>query len=84
MTMYDDNNNRPRPVRNDGMGWGLPAALVAGVLIIGGLIYMNSDNRTNTAANNNAPTTSTTTTAPTGSPAPARTPTTTPAPAPKQ
>ena len=81
MTMHDD--NRRRGLRDDGgMGWGIPAALVAGVLIIGGLIYMNSDSRTTTASNTNTPATSTTTTGPAGSQAPARTPTTTPAPAP--
>ena len=38
MTMRDNDGRRP-VVRNDGFSWGLPAAIVAGILIVGGLFY---------------------------------------------
>jgi hypothetical protein len=83
MTMNED-NNRPRRVgmRDEGFGWGIPAAVLAAILIIGGLFYMNSGDRTTTASNDRPATTSTTTSGPAGSQAPAKTPTTVPAPAP--
>lgn len=81
MTLHD-NHNRRRD-REGGMGWGIPAAIFAILLIVGGLIYMNADTRTTTASTT-TPTTTTSTTGPAGSQAPVRPPTTTPAPAPKQ
>jgi len=81
MTMYDnDGRDRRTTVRNEGMGWGIPALIVAAIIIIGGLFYMNSNGSgTSTASNNNtATTTNSGPTAP-GAPAPGPT-TTTPAP----
>jgi hypothetical protein len=86
MTMRD-NDNRPRAgMRDGGFSWGIPAAIVVALLIIGGLFYMNSDGSRTTSASNNSPATSSSTTGPAGAQAPARSTTTTPAPAttPKQ
>ena len=83
MTMNDNDNRRRVGMRDEGFGWGIPAAVLAAILIIGGLFYMNSDNRTTTASTDRPGTaTSTTTTGPAGSQTPAQTPTTVPAPAP--
>ena len=85
MTMHDNNNPRRVGIDRNGFGWGIPAAIAAVALIIGGLFYMNSDAaRTTTTANSERP--AATQTGPAGSQAPAQTPTTTPAPAtaPKQ
>ena len=81
MTMRDDDDRR-YGTRNDGYGWGIPAAIVAGILILGGLFYMNSGDRTQTAANVDRP--AVTQPGPAGSPTPAPAPTTTPAPTPKK
>jgi hypothetical protein len=62
-------------MRNDGYGWGLPAIIIAAVLIIGGLWFANAGRDVTTAANDRAPVTRT---APPVAPAPA--PATTPAP----
>ncbi len=73
--------NRARP-NDEGAGWGLPAAVAAIVLIIGGMfLFASSGDRTQTAANNNE--TPVTRTAPVTTPAPMP-PTTPPATAPKQ
>jgi hypothetical protein len=73
------NDMRTTDVRDrDGFGWGIPAAVLAAILIIGGLFYMNSgDHRTSTATNNT--TTTQSSPAPAGAPVPGPT-TTTPAP----
>lgn len=34
-----------------GRGWGMPAAILAAILIIGGLFYYNSGTRSTTASN---------------------------------
>jgi hypothetical protein len=82
MTMYDNDGRRTTTTRNEGMGWGIPALIVAAIIIIGGLFYMNSNGSGTSTASNNTPKTATTTnsgpTAP-GAPAPGPT-TTTPAP----
>ena len=79
MTMYDNDGRRTTP-RNEGMGWGIPALIVAAFLIVGGLFYMNSDgSRTSTASNNNTATTTNSGPVTPGAPAPGPT-TTTPAP----
>jgi hypothetical protein len=82
MTM-NDNDRRRTTVRNEGMGWGIPALIVAAIVIIGGLFYMNSSGSgTSTASNNSTPKTATTTNSgpvSPGAPAPGPT-TTTPAP----
>ena len=86
MTM-NDNNRRRFGIRDEGFGWGIPAAVIVGVLIVGGLFYMNSgDNRTTTASNERPAVTQT---GPAGSQQNVPSPTTTPAPkqttpAPKQ
>jgi hypothetical protein len=78
MTM-NDNDRRRTGMRNEGMGWGIPALIVAAIVIIGGLFYMNSNgSRTATATNNTATSTNSGPVAP-GAPAPGPT-TTTPAP----
>lgn len=87
MTMRNDDGRRT--VRNDGFGWGIPAAIAAVALIIGGLFFFNSSDRTTTASNNRPAVTGTTgtgttgtgTTGPAGSQAPANPTVTTPAPA---
>ena len=80
MTMRDD-DNRPRvQTRETGFGWGIPAAIAAGVLIIAGLFYFNSGDTRSTTASTDRP--AVTQPGPAGSQAPAQTPTTTPAPAP--
>ena len=82
MTMNDNDRRRTTGARNEGMGWGIPALIVAAIIIIGGLFYMNSNGSGTSTASNNTPKTATTTnsgpTAP-GAPAPGPT-TTTPAP----
>ena len=85
MRMRDDNGpqlgatRRRVGMRDDGFGWGIPAAVIAAVLIIGGLFYMNSgDNRTTTASNDRPAATQTGPAAP-STPVPGPT-TTTPAP----
>lgn len=92
MTMDPNDPNRPlgadpfydhRPsVRDDdSVGWGLPAAVAAVVLIIGGMfLFASSGDRTKTAANSEAPITRN---APVQTPAPMP-PTTPPTTAPKQ
>ena len=46
--------NRARLRDDDSVGWGLPAAVAAVVLIIGGMfLFASSGDRTKTAANNN-------------------------------
>lgn len=74
--------NRPRMRDDDSVGWGLPAAVAAVVLIIGGMfLFASSGDRTRTAASNNeAPITRN---APVQTPAPVP-PTTPPVTAPKQ
>jgi len=62
----------------NGFGWGIPAAVLAAVLLIGGLFYMNSGDTRTTTASNDRP--AVTQTGPAGSQAPATSPTTTPAP----
>ena len=57
-------------VRDDGFGWGIPAAILAAVLIIGGLWYASSNRDVSTASNDRAPVTRT---APAPTPAPAPT-----------
>jgi hypothetical protein len=76
MTMRDNDGRRP-VVRNDGFSWGLPAAIVAGILVVGGLFYMKSGG-TQTTASSERP--ATTQFGPAGSQAPVNTPNTTPAP----
>lgn len=78
MTMRD-NSGRRVGTPNDGWGWGIPA-LVAAILIIGGLFYMFSDGTRTTTASNDRP--AVTQSGPAGSQAPVLAPTTTPAPAP--
>jgi hypothetical protein len=74
----NDNNRRRFGTRDDGYGWGIPAAVIAAVLIVGGLIYMSmSDSRTTTASNDRPVATQS---GPAGSQAPVSSPTTTPAP----
>ena len=83
MTM-NDNDRRRTTVRNEGMGWGIPALIVAAIVIIGGLFYMNSNGSGTSTASNNTPKTATTTNSgPTAPGAPAPGPTTT-APAPNR
>ena len=49
MTMNDNNSQRVGMTAED-FGWEVPAGLIAAVLIIGGLFYMNiTENRTTTA-----------------------------------
>ena len=80
MTMYDDNNTRRRTGTHDtGFGWGIPLAIVAAILIIGGLFFMNSDGSRTTASNDRPAATSNTGPAPSGAPVPGPT-STTPAP----
>ena len=84
MTNLDDNRRRIG-VQHRGFGWGLPAAIVAVILVIGGLFYAMSNGTSTTASNNGAA--STTTTIPKSGPvapnAPVPGPTTT-APAPNR
>jgi hypothetical protein len=92
MTMDPNDPNRPlgtdpyynNPARvrdDDGVGWGLPAAVAAVVLIIGGMfLFASSGERSTTTAANEAPVTRT---APVQKPAPLP-PTTPPVTAPKQ
>ena len=93
MTMDPNDPNRPlgtdpyygdraRMRDDEGVGWGLPAAIAAVVLIIGGMFLFASsgDRSTTTAANNEAPVTRS---APTTTPAPVP-PVTPPVTAPKQ
>jgi hypothetical protein len=48
--------SRPHMRDDDSVGWGLPAAVAAVVLIIGGMfLFASSGDRTRTAANNEAP-----------------------------
>ena len=73
--------NRARVRDGEGAGWGLPAAIAAVVLIIGGMfLFASSGDRPSTTAANDAPVTRT---APTPMPAPVS-PTTPPVTAPKQ
>jgi hypothetical protein len=80
MTM-NDNDRRRTTVRNEGMGWGIPALIVAAIVIIGGLFYMNSNGSGTSTASNTPKTATTTNSGPVtpGAPAPGPT-TTTPAP----
>jgi hypothetical protein len=52
MTMYDNNSDPRRTGMRDarGFGWGIPLAIVAAILIIGGLFFMNSGTRSTTAS----------------------------------
>ena len=77
----NDNDRRRTTVRNEGMGWGIPALIVAAIIIIGGLFYMNSNGSGTSTASNTPKTATTTNSGPTapGAPAPGPT-TTTPAP----
>lgn len=83
----DRNLNRDARLRSDNnFGWGIPAAVIAAVLIIGGLWYANSGTHVTTASNDRAPVTQTAPKQPTGTvtPAPVTPAPTTPAPTPKQ
>ena len=92
MTMDPNDPNRPlgadpyynNPARvrdDDGVGWGLPAAVAAVVLIIGGMfLFASSGERSTTTAANQAPVTRN---APVQTPAPLP-PATAPVTAPKQ
>lgn len=77
MTMRD--NDGRRVGRDNGFGWGIPAAIVAAIVIIGGLFYFNSGDHRSTTASSNAPATTNSGPVAPGAPAPGPT-TTTPAP----
>ncbi len=77
MTMRD--NDGRRPVREEGFRWGLPAAIAAGIIIVGGLFYFNSGDHRATTASTNTPTTTNSVPVAPGAPVPGPT-TTTPAP----
>lgn len=77
MTYQNDPNRLDDRTRTgDGMGWGIPVAIAA-VVIIAGLLFFNSSGDRTTTASNNAP--SVTQTTPSGpertAPAPAPAPT---------
>jgi len=63
MTYHNDSNRRvevdpydARPTRTSGNGFGWGAAVLAALLIVGGIIMFGNSNRgTNTAANDRAP-----------------------------
>ena len=54
MTMRDNDGHR-RVVRNDSYGWGIPAAIAAVVLILGGLFFFSTDTNQTTTASNDRP-----------------------------
>jgi len=81
MTMYD-NNNTPRRawMRGDrGFGWGIPLAVIAAILIIGGLFFTNTNGTRTTTASSDRPAATSSGPAPAGAPVPGPT-STSPAP----
>jgi len=52
--MSDFRSDRARPADRSGTGWGIPAAIILGVVILGGLFYATSSDRSATTANNTA------------------------------
>jgi hypothetical protein len=60
----DPNLDRPDPPVQDGMGWGIPLAVAAAVVLVAGLLFFNMGSDRTTTASNNAPVTTQSTSAP--------------------